>query len=163
MKTVKTISAILLGMILLVSTSGYMLYKTNCTCTGEEQVSMFVTPESCETEFHQHHKHSKYDETEVSCSADECHECTPHADNCGCESPEFFFFKLKDKAIDEEVKFIKVQPVMIVVADVDIFSGYTDDLIVLEEETKYIDPPPKLSSSLEFLIHIQQLKIPTLA
>ncbi len=162
MKLVKNILSVAIAMIFLVSSSGYVMYKTNCVCTGEEQTSVFVKPDSCEEDFHQHHRHNETDE-EVACSAHECHECQDHEKDCGCESPQFFFFKLKDKALDDDAKFVMVQAPVLAVMALDILS---DDNTVPESnktESFYLDPPPVAASSLDFLISIQQLKIPSLA
>ena len=99
-------------MVFLLSSSGYLMYKSLCACTGEEQTSVFVRPETCEDDFHQHHKHDMQNEEAV-CSAQECHECTSHTNCCGCDSPEIFFFKLKDKVVNEDAKFTRVQPMVL--------------------------------------------------
>jgi len=138
------------------------MYKSNCSCTGDEQTTVFVRPETCGEEFHKYHKH---DETnnEILCCEHECHDCYAHTKSCGCDSPEFYFFKLKDKAVDEEVKFVVVQSHEIIIASSDILENLCDDKNDESYRIYYSDPPPKLTSSLEFLINIQQLKIPSLA
>ena len=153
---------LLIGMIFLVSSSGYVLFKSSCSCTGNEQTTVFVKPETCEDNFHSHHKHDKK-ESEISCSELDCHECTTHEEDCGCETPEMFFFKLKDNAIDEEVKFVAVKKVELFIAKIQLFEKDTIDDIDKYLPLFYTDPPPKISSSLEFLIQIHKLKIPGLA
>jgi len=151
-----------MGMIFLISSSGYVMYKSNCLCIGDEQTTVFVRPDTCGEEFHKHHKHDEAN-NEITCCASECHDCSEHTKDCGCDSPEIFFFKLKDKAVDDEVKFTTVQPVVLAIHSSDIFEE-----LIVEKATEpkleiYNDPPPKISSSLDFLIQIQQLKIPFLA
>lgn len=149
-------------MIFLISSSGFVIYKTSCSCTDTEQVSIFVQPNTCGKTFHQHHKHDRV-ENEIACTAHECHECESHIKSCGCDSPQIFFFKLNDKAVDGEVNFVNVQILEIFMPSADIFqrllahnSGSINHLV-------YADPPPKSTRSLDFLIQIQQLKIPSLA
>ena len=150
-------------MIFMLSSSGYVMYKTSCSCTGKEQTSVFVKPDTCEDNFHEHHKHDSH-ENEIVCSAHECHECTSHTEACGCDSPEVFFFKLKDQAVDEEVKFVSlVTEIELFISSVDLLNNIIDTKTEIDVNTPYIDPPPKITSSLDFLIHIQQLKIPSLA
>lgn len=151
-----------MGMIFLISSSGYMMYKSNCLCTGEEQTTVFVRPETCGDDFHNHHKHDEAD-NEIICFADECHDCTEHTKDCGCNSPEFFFFKLQDKALDEDIKFISVQVLEISIASSDLLAELcikNDDVVT---DSYYSEPPTNVVSSLDFLINIQQLKIPSLA
>lgn len=154
--------SLLIAGIFLISTSGYVMYKTNCSCIGEEQTSVFVKPDSCEDDFHKHHKHNE-NNSEIACSEHQCHDCNDHEKECGCETPEFFFFKLKEKAVDDEAKFIWVVAPVISIASIDILMDYSIENDKLEDEVFYADPPPKITSPLDFLISIQQLKIPSLA
>lgn len=162
MKFVKHIAAILFGVIFLISSSGFMIYKSNCSCTGNKQVTVFVTPETCESEAHQHHKHDNNGD-ESSCSVNECESCSNHTENCGCSSPESTYFKLINQVIDEEVKFIELQPIQIFIAFNSINIHILDELESIENYNYYVDPPPIFTSSLDFLIQIQQLKIPHIA
>lgn len=152
-------------MILLLSTSGFILYKSYCKCSGEDYTSIIVKPATCATEFHEHHTHD-LSNNEIACSEGECHECQPaaeHSDSCGCDAPESIFMKLMDKAVNDEVKFVAVQPIQLKVFS----SEVLEELIINAEDNInrcfYADPPPKITSSLDFLIRIQQLKIPSLA
>lgn len=138
------------------------MFKSICACTGEEQTSVFVRPETCEDNFHQHHTHDAQKE-EIACSAHECHECTSHTNSCGCDSPEIFFFKLKDKVVKEAIKFTAVQPTILTVNFTDILDILNETEEQELEVEEYNSPPPNVISSLEFLIQIQQLKIPSLA
>ncbi len=154
---------ILLGMIFIISSSGYTMYKINCSCTGEEQISVFVRPATCEETFHQHHKHDKAN-NEISSSEHECHECLDHTNHCGCNSPEIYFFKLKDKAVDDEVKFVaQVTEINLNTTVIDLLFSILELELEIAVDTPYNDPPSKITSSLDFLISINQLKIPALA
>lgn len=152
-------------MIFLFSSTGFILYKSHCTCSGEDYASIIVKPATCETEFHQHHKHED-SLFEIACSESECHEChssEDHSDSCGCDSPESIFLKLKDKAVDDEAKFIATQPVEIKVLSSELLEKLTINIEDKINDYFYADPPPKVSSSLDFLIQIQKLKIPKVA
>lgn len=161
MKQLKNITVLLLAALFYITSSGFMLYKSHCSCSGEEYTSVIVLPETCKTEFHKHHKHNK-ENVEISCSAEECHECSDHTKKCGCANPIGFFMKLKDKVTNDDAKAIKVlKPIQVVVSFVliDIFEADEN-----REEQQFFntDPPPLFQSSIDFLIHIHQLKIPTL-
>ena len=158
----KHIAVILMGMIFLISSSGFMIYKSNCSCSGDKQVTVFVTPETCDTEFHEHHEHNS-DENEVCCSAHECDDCTAHTDDCGCSSPEATYLKLKNPGIEEEAKFLKVQQIQIFVAFNLLAQTFLEEIEDKVLETFYVDPPPIKASSLDFLIQIHQLKISCIA
>ncbi|WP_346860399.1 hypothetical protein [uncultured Draconibacterium sp.] len=162
MKVLKHITVVLVGMIFLISSSGFMIYKSSCSCTGEEQTSVFVRPETCETTYHQHHQHDQQ-EKEISCSAHECHECSDHTHDCGCETPQQFFFKLKDKAIDDEVHFIGVQSLELMVASSTLFDELQLQYVDINEHEYYNSSPPTVIKSFDFLIQIHQLKIPSIA
>lgn len=162
-KLLSQISVFLVSTIFMLSSSGYVVYKTHCSCMGEEQVSVFVAPETCEANFHQHYNHEAGDE-EIACSAHQCHDCTDHTDKCGCAAPLTFFFKLNDQVVGDGVKFLKIQPLEITVADSDIFMekiGTDETQPGLEQTTT--DPPVLFGSTLDFLIELQQLKIPNIA
>jgi hypothetical protein len=161
----KNIAVLFLGVIFLLSTSGFVLYKSSCACSGQDYTSIIVKPETCETDFHQHHHHD-WSNNEIACSEEECHECTPkgeHSDNCGCEAPESIFMKLMDKAINDAVKFVAVQPVELKVLSTNMLEEQPTDINDNLNKRYYADPPPRITSTLDYLIHIQQLKIPSLA
>ena len=149
-------------MIFLVSSSGVIIYKSHCSCTGNNQVTVFVTPETCQSEAHQHHVHDS-DENSFSCSSDKCETCSNHTEDCGCSSPETVYFKLTNQVIDEEVKFIVLQPIQIYIAFHTINIHVLDELESNEKHDYFVDPPPIIGSSLSFLIQIHQLKIPLIA
>jgi hypothetical protein len=44
----KNIAIILLGIIFLISATGVLVYYSHCSCSGIEQVSVYVSPETCE-------------------------------------------------------------------------------------------------------------------
>lgn len=145
-----------------VSSSGILVYKSHCECTGNEQVSVYIAPESCETEFHKHHDHAE-DGAEICVNEAECHDCSSHEKECGCDAPLVSFFKLMNQLIEDETLYFNVNQLPVNFALV-------DDLVVVLQPDKpvskvffYTDPPPTVKSSTDFLIQIQQLKIPFIA
>jgi len=119
-------------------------------------------PETCENDFHVHHAHDQLGnkkETTESC----CHECTSQAHDCGCSAPEVSFFKLINPVNQEEIQFVKTQPVKISIAFLCVFTNLIENSEKIETDFIYTDPPPKISTSKTFLIQINQLKIPFLA
>jgi len=158
----KQILLLVTGIIYFISSTGIVVYKTNCLCIGNEQVSVYVTPETCDTKIHQHHTHNLENNT-LSCCAHECHECATTEESCGCQSPEAYFFKLTNPVVQEEVLFVKAQSVELKAVFASLFI---DILFESEKETTCTVntvPPPIISSSLDFLIQINQLKIPLTA
>ena len=157
----QNITILLIGAIFLLSSSGYVLYQSSCLCTGEEQTSVFIRPETCETTFHKHHQHDN-DGSELLCSAEACHDCSDHSDDCGCESPKVFFFKLKHDLTNEGIKFVKTAPIVLVITRLQVFELLLPIVDDTAEENFKGDPPLEKETSLDFLIEIQQLKIPSL-
>lgn len=89
--------------------------------------------------------------------------CTAETSDCDCNTPEITYIKLMNKVVNEEVRFTKVDPLQLLLV-------YTTSQLELWETEKsldfglsYIDPPPIHKSSQEFLIYIQQLKVPFIA
>ena len=137
------------------SSSGFLIYKSHCSCTGNEKVSLFVNQEICET-------HSV--ETERSCCSVKTEdECTTNSTDCDCDKPEITYFKLQNKVLNEEVKFLKIYPVEILVALTTIQFNLWELEKTPETGFQDVDPPPIHTTSLDFLIQIHQLKIPSFA
>jgi hypothetical protein len=160
-KKVNQILSVLLGMVFLISSTGVLIYKTHCACTGNEQISVYVMPETCEKNFHVHHAHNQCG-CEIETTENECHECSSLAHDCGCTSPEVRFFKLINQITEDEVSYVKVQPVKVSVAFLTVLVNL-QEIPKKEHVDFYTDPPPKIQTSRNFLIQIHQLKIPFLA
>ncbi len=147
-----------LSVIFLLSATGFIVFQSHCSCTGNEQVSLFVTPETCEDNFHTHHIHLQGGE-EVPSPENKCHECSTHTKECGCNNIRISFFKLKDEVVFEKVRSKTVLPVAAIIPlmVINLLPSISDE----PEETniKYIAPSSS-QSSIDFLITIQQLKIP---
>ncbi len=139
------------------SSSGFLMYKSHCSCTGNEKVSLFVNQEVCE---------AHCGETESSCCSvkpEEEHKCQTHSADCDCGKPEVTYFKLQNKVLNQEVKFIKIYPLEMLVALTTIQFNLWDTEETWRSGFHDFIPPPIRTSSLDFLIQIHQLKIPSLA
>lgn len=151
MKALKQISTILLAMIFLISSSGFIMYKSFCLCTGNKQVSVFVQNKICSSKGIQ------------SCCEEKTKSCASESSDCDCGKPEITYIKLTNTILEKEIQFTKVEPTQMLV----VYAFAQFNLWVTEElvntESPYIDPPPIYNSSQEFLISIQQLKIPSIA
>lgn len=139
------------------------MYKSHCACTGNEQVSLFVQLEICNTDDSETHEN----EMEMSCCSikeePEANECQAHSTDCECENPEITYIKLKNQVVNEEVKFTKVQPIQIAIIYSTLQTNFWDNINSSDYNTAYSDPPPLVSTAHDFLIQIQQLKIPHIA
>ena len=156
---IRNILIYILAAILLVSAAGIVVYHSYCTCTGSDHYSLYVTPETCTETYHIHHKHNNKGEEEA-VTAVECHECNAHTDMCGCDRPVIKLYKLDDRLLNDNIRIEKVQPVLVkiiyglVPLVFDFYRDITSKVITLCES------PPGIYRSLDFLIIIQQLKIP---
>jgi hypothetical protein len=152
------ILAVVMGVIFIISTNGILIFKTNCVCTGNEQVSLYVAPETCEEEFHVHHTHN-HSGCAIETSEHNCHECSSGHDECGCEAPEVEFIKLINQISEDEYSFLKVQQETINIFVAALLQSFENEFETGAPEF-YADPPPKHASSKHFLIEVNQLKIP---
>lgn len=154
----KKIPVIIFGIIFLMSSTGIVVFQSYCSCTGNEQVSLYITPETCETVYH--HKHAGLADHvhEESSAEHHCGDCSMHLESCGCGSPVVRILKIDDRFVNEKVR-VENEVMFAIPAPVVTIS----DTCFLTEEPDIaepaIDPPPRIQSSLDFLIRIQQLKI----
>jgi hypothetical protein len=161
-KQIRNISVFILSAIFLVSATGILIFHSHCACTGNDQFTVYVTPETCTENFHVHHIHNEGGE-EVCSSEYECHECNDHSDDCGCDSPDVQFFKLDNQVISEKIRTEKMRPAQINMLKVITLLPIVLSEIMPVKEYFYFDPPPIVQSSTHFLISIHQLKIPDVA
>jgi len=158
-KILKQIPVLILGIIYMLSASGVVVFQSFCACTGDQQVSLYVTPETCETVFHHRHSCANDPNAKEESTTDDCSQCSEHTGNCGCNSPLVRFFKLDDRVLHEKVRIdntahIEVPLPVILAEDFHFSEEFTGSA------SSYVDPPPLKPTSLDFLIHIHQLKIP---
>jgi hypothetical protein len=62
----------------MLSSAGIVVYQTFCACTGDQQVSLYVTPETCESEYHHKHSCEIDPNAEEESSTDDCSKCSEH-------------------------------------------------------------------------------------
>lgn len=161
MNVFRNISVFILGIIFLISATGVLIFNSHCSCSGNEQVSVYVSPETCEDNFHVHHTHDEGGE-EVCTTAGDCHDCSSHNDACGCNTPDVRYLKLNNQVVNEKVRIEKIQPIQLrVLEEITVFL-YNFEGDSEKSGLNYIDPPPHFQTSADFLIHIHKLKIPAL-
>jgi hypothetical protein len=162
-KFFNNIPVFVLIILFLMSATGIVVFQSHCACTGNNQVTVYVSPETCHNDFHVHHTHNEGGEEEATC-ASECHECSAHGDECGCNTPTVNFFKLDNRVVNEKIRIEKIQPVQLRMLETiaSLFFLYSFESNQ-DSDVNYIDPPPFSDTSLDFLILIHQLKIPVSA
>lgn len=146
---VRQISALFLAATFFMLSSGFIMYKSFCSCSGNEQVSVFVENEVCAT--------TQY----IVCCGDAITLCCANeqSNECRCYSSEITYVKLLEQVVNKEVEVLLLEPVLLknlfaVTIDVVVEKSTTADCIA------YTDPPPLIASTQEFIIEIQQLKLP---
>lgn len=141
----------------MLSSTGILLFQSHCSCTGDDNISLYVSPETCAENYHVHHTHNE-DGREVPSAADNCHDCSDHTSDCGCNDVKVNFIKLENEIIQEKVRIGTEELVKVVKPEVLVFltSGFVNEQPAIH--TTYVDPPLE-NNSLDFLIKIQQLKI----
>jgi hypothetical protein len=149
-----------MGILLLMSSSGVLIYHTYCACTGDERVTVYVTPANCEEDYHTHHAHDTEGE-EIVVASHECHDCSAHTDDCGCNRPEVIFVKLDQQLFKVSVRTEKVEPVRLHIPVYLTPSLFSVMNYHQEPVRKIVDPPPRILTAVDFLIAVQQLKIPS--
>ena len=149
-----------LSAIYLLSSAGILIYQSYCSCSDRTHHSIYITPKTCEDDFHVHHSHGVFGNEH---ETNECHECYSHTKSCGCDSPEVTFFKLKYQIANEGLKFITIPFFETGTLFINSNFQVTGQKVVSDGFKKYTGPPPLIHSPFDFLIKIQQLKIPEIA
>ncbi|QGY46850.1 hypothetical protein GM418_25280 [Maribellus comscasis] len=160
MSIFKNIATFFLGAVFLLTSTGIVIFETNCCCSESEKLSLYISPESC----HENEKAQKVLATIDEWSAGEtnCEECcNSEKRDCDCAGPEMKYIKLVNHLINDEVKFVKLKVLSYTLAKQNDFCLQLTSENQNEEDTDfYSNPPPQIKSTLDFLIQIQQLKIP---
>ncbi len=151
MRSVKKISVIVLGIIFMMASSGILIYQAECICTGTEHASVFVSPETCEDDPDHHHSDD---------FIHDCEACTVPVSDCGCESPKVEYVKLNNQIVQEKSRSSNLQPVQIELPALLTNNYFSPVNELFEPEEKYEPSPPKTISTIDYLVFIQQLKIP---
>jgi hypothetical protein len=162
-KIIKRILTLFLALVFMISSTGVIIFHSFCVCSGTEQISLYVSPETCEEIHHKHHKHDCCGNEVLTCE-ENCHECSSHFNDCGCSNPDVKFIKLVNQITDEEVRYERAAS-----AQMPILSGLTNNLFepykpgVDFSLKKHSGPPVPPKRSFDFLIEIHQIKIPSAA
>lgn len=160
MQVIKQITVFIFAGVFLLSSAGVLIYEIDCSCTGEQEVSLYVTPETCEDKLaHEHYDFHCY----LNTGGENCDNCDAHNEDCGCESPEIKYVRLVNQFTEEETHYLKNEMTPVLPNSLSLLNC----LLIYEVEDTceqfYIDPPPLVASSFEYLIEINKLKIPELA
>lgn len=104
MKLWRKITAFCILLPFLFSVTGVLVYHSYCHCTGKSSVGLYVVPEGCESLLasHRHLFEHHSGDLNHACNADLTAPGEPHQKDCGCESPQMKFFKLKSHFTDEK-------------------------------------------------------------
>lgn len=146
------------------SVSGVLVIHSHCTCTGENQTSIYFSPETCDS-YHKEHAHL------FGIGAEDLHSCChtghlglhsevpPHDPGCGCESPDVQFFKIKNHFTDEKgssARIVLLTPIADFVQPESIENPLSSREINLQW-MKY--PPPQPDNRNTYIFYICQTKI----
>ncbi len=147
-------------MMLIVASTGILIYKTQCSCIGAEQGGIYLKPETCVDYFQVHYTLDVAENEKL--GAENCsHECSAKNHVCGCDSQKIRFFKLAhDNTQYVAVSFERVPSLTI--RDVFFVASLCFKVPIesVVTEKSFADPPPRIKSSKNFLIQVNQLKIP---
>ncbi len=156
MKRWHEIASIILLIPFLFSTIGVLVYNSECTCTGSEHYSLYVTPNSCDTATNEIDRCCGSNEKEKSCTSCELEKA------CGCDDYKLQFVKIKSQFANEDISKLKAKTISILVTALLFNEDFTSEPDNSRLGYYYIDPPNKITG-FEFLIQINQLKIPHIA
>lgn len=152
------LSEILL-VVFLFSTTGFVLYKSVCSCSGEVKISYTSNDASCGCITTEQDYHS----SECPLAAKSHKGCELHDPACHCGSPTAHFYKMENQEGDEipmlVLSMAQLQVATIVLTDLFVAS---DNESTNDTSPYYNDPPPLFNSSIEFLNLICQHKIPSI-
>ena len=143
----------------LVSSAGVLVFQTNCCCSENEKVTLYVNPETCniETGVYQSVVMGLNDEDNF---AEKGVNTVKEENESGCSIPHILFFKLKNPVVYQTAELLKDQFPVSMDFNIELYtkSLFNEELVCHTEQ--YAEPPPSKDTSLEFLIEHQQLKIP---
>jgi hypothetical protein len=162
-KKVKHIGLFFLVALFLLTSSGILIYQIDCSCLGQPEVSLYVTPETCSDKNIHEETHSCCVSDKEEAQKQDCSSCTNHDEDCGCTAPDVQYVRLIDQITEEEIQYIKVNEIN-VLSPILIFNEINNNVENENfKESDYIDPPPIVLTSFEYLIKINKLKIPEIA
>lgn len=152
----------------LFSVSGILVIQTHCLCTGNLQVSLYLSPEACSDVMEEHNHLFAYhaDDLNYCCdnhpSSSSCGQ-TQECHDCGCDSPEARFYQVDNQFMNEKVTISNL--VVLKVLDEFLVTNQVFDERYTEELSYawFKDPPPLRSSLDNYIYFICQTKIPAIA
>lgn len=174
MKAFQKIALVFTAIIFLFSTTGVMLIKTICSCSGEETVAIFIEPdhECCETKFQELElksccavKHIEEPAHKSCCnSIEESKSCCgeTETDDHSCDTSTQEYHKLDtDYTYSSEQVSLKTEITLITSI---LFLTNSFDIEYVNPKSGYFtsDPPDPLSGK-KRVISYHQLKIPFIA
>jgi len=152
----------------LFSVSGILVIKSHCSCTGKNNISFYLPPETCSSILDDHHHLFDFHATDLGhCCGHE----TAHDDcgqdgichGCGCESPEAQFFKLKNQFTEKKFSELK-NIVSNEIVEILLFNHILDRKIEPDNSTRWFKyPPPLIASRSTYIYFICKTKIPEVA
>ncbi|MFZ5428643.1 MAG: hypothetical protein ACOZDD_00315 [Bacteroidota bacterium] len=175
MRITRTILAVLVVIPFLFSVSGILVIQSHCTCTGKNQISLYLPPETCSDILEDHHHLFTFHSADLNHCTSADYQCAGHdghdhcgnhetgCTDCGCDSPLVQFFQIDNQFTDEKASFHKYLEFR------DAFEIVSEDLSTGSPETEKInlnwfnDPPPLISAQKVFIHFICQIKVPSIA
>lgn len=162
MKLWRKITAFCILLPFLFSVTGVLVYHSYCQCTGKSSVGLYVVPEGCESLLasHRHLFEHHYGDLNHACNADLAAPGVPHQKDCGCETPQVKFFKLKSHFTDEKSGISQGQ-----LSPQEFFLRYEPFLTDSDEPILpfvFRDAPPRIPEKSGLIHFICQTKIPDL-
>jgi len=167
-KTARFIITLFILIPFLFSVSGILVIHSHCSCTGKNQVTLYLPPETC-SEILDDHKHlfNHHVDDLNHCCGDVNHENSCGEDDvchdCGCSSPEVNFLKIKSQFTEEKASIAKLLPVK-EVQEIDLLLAQSEIEKIKNINVAWLkDPPPAIPSLNHYIYFICQTKIPDIA
>ncbi len=147
----------------LFSVSGILVIESHCICIGKNQVTFYLAPETCSDilDDHIHLFGHHADDLNQCCNHAKDSSCN-HSDSChdcGCDSPEVNFFKIKSQFTEEKLTFGKtlyekvIQEIVLINPDAEITLITNINIAWLN------NPPPAIPVPNEYIYFICKTKI----
>ena len=170
MRILRLITMITVLLPFLFSAAGILVIQSHCTCTGKNQVSLYLPPETCSTvladhahlfEFHAGDlAQCCHPETETHSSASCGHSGSC---DCGCGDPDALFFQLDHEFTEEKPGLAKVM-IFRILPETSSPVTRQDPCVTEFLNSSYTKAPPPLITAFNSFIHfICSPKIPSIA
>jgi hypothetical protein len=170
MRTLRLIISVTVLLPFLLSATGILVIQSHCSCTGKDQVSLYLPPESCSNilEDHKHLFEFHAGDLAHCCNLDDAKDCSAGdghypACDCGCANPEARFFQLDHEFTEEKIANSKI----LVFRELPEFIVFellkeTNNTVIYNQ--RWIkDPPPLISAYNSYIYFICNPKIPSIA